>query len=156
MLKIDKTTLENDLAHLDLPAVRLTLTYPVVTFADDRASRRINVFYARLANVIAKHTERTLLQLAARAMDDALAASRGFEPWRVKLSFAVESPRATDYDGTEDCADAHEAPTPPETLTITHTLYVRVGGEERERCFATVWEERSGLILRTSDFAPTY
>ena len=140
MLNVNDTTYDRILTHTELPVVHLTLVTPIVLSdikdAHPRAIRRINAFYAHMAQAITRHAERVLKPSAGRSLASALGRSRGFEPWRVKLSFVHEQPE----DGGE--------------LVLTHTLYANLGGDERERCFVTVWDTHAGLVLRTVSAVP--
>jgi hypothetical protein len=128
MFSIEGITMERILTHLDLPAIHMTLVLPAVSGGNPRAARRLNAFYAHMADALEAYARKNLLPQTAQSLDAAVERSRGFEPWRVKASFTYE--------------DADGAP------VITHRLYARYDGDEREREFTTVWDTATGLITR--------
>ena len=212
MLTVKQLTHDRVFTHLELPVIHATLAIPVIsetptthgTHGDtprllslsdcgdtprlfslpERGVRRINAFYAHMAQAILKHSEHVLLPRAARQLAAAVAQSRSFEPFRIKLSFTLEPSE----DGRE--------------LVITHNVYAnfgtitaspashasqntvtnahdsrrkafrkkpREGGrqdppyasqsaalDERERSFVTVWDARTGLVLHTHDSELNY
>jgi hypothetical protein len=124
---------DTDIPLDGLPAIRLTLALPELTDAcgkTARAAGRVNAFYSHMGRAMAAHARRRMLPQAAASFRDAIAHSRPFEPYRVKMRCDA----AISEDGE---------------LTVERVLYVRRGPEdERERRFVEIWDMGSGLMSR--------
>jgi|GEM_PF-3141565 len=152
MFSVETHIIDKILTHSDIPVIHLTLALPIIAIEPQppnqsdpetpprRTSahcvRRITHFYAHLARVIETHADRKLRPVASSELDAAFANSRRFDPWRIKLSIEFDQ---TDYE-----------------LTLAHTIYANLGGDERERRFTNVWDAQSGLLRRFDDTALTY
>lgn len=128
MFDISELTTERLLEHEGIPVIRLTTTIPAVSGGKKRAARRINAFYIRVASAVEKQLKRDLLKRASADFDEAIAKSRPFEPYRVKMVFEAVQ--------TED----------GESLEVRRRLYTRIReGVEHERILTENWNTRLGL-----------
>ena len=126
MLEISAQATERRLEHEGMPVIWLTVTTPVFSGGKKRATERINAFYGHLSSAVEKSLKRHMLKQASADLDEAIAKSRPFEPYRVKLDFKAAQ------DG--------------EALEINRRIYVRTrDGAERERMLTERWSTCLGL-----------
>jgi hypothetical protein len=98
----------------------------------------VNAFYNHMRRAMDAHARRCMLRQASGSLWDALARSRPFEPYRVKMRCGA----AISGDGT---------------LTVERFLYVRrEPGDERGRRFTEIWDLKSGFISRRRSEAVDY
>ena len=128
MLEVSSLVTEKLLECEGIPVIKLTVTTPVVSGGRKRAVRRINAFYSHITDAVGKHFERHMLRHASVDFNDAVAKSRPFEPYRIKVTF--------DAIHTKD----------GKTLEINRRLYIRAHkGVEHERVLTECWSTQLGL-----------
>ena len=133
MLEISAQTIERRFEHEGMPVIT-----PVFSGGKKHAVERIKAFYGHISAAVEKRLKRHMLKHASADLDEAIAKSRPFEPYRVKLDFRAMQ------DG--------------EALEINRRLYARTrDGAECEHMLAERWSTRLGLperlVAKVVDYA---
>ena len=139
MLEISALITERLLEHEGVPVIRMTVATPMVSGGKKRVARRINAFYSHIADAVEKHLRRNMLSCAAADFEEAVAKSRPFEPYRVKMVFETSQAESG------------------ETFEVNRRLYTRTRDcAENERVLTETWSTRTGLPEKLKSEVPDY
>ena len=134
MLPVQSRRLAQTLRREGRPVLTFSLTLPHLT-GDTRAERRIERYYAHLAECWRRHWTGLLFRRACAAETAARTAETGFAPWEGEVTYTVALQRRT-------------------LLSLIWEARERQDGREIRRRYGDTWDLSNGIPLSLHALSP--